>query len=576
MKISNKVIATSENFKSPPPQQVKKPAENESQIYRWIGLKDCADALTAYQKKDYTSAVNSLAVAFLKFGTIGAAAFGTYKWICKDTVYLNDFMKQAEVDFSKENAKSSVPASVVNMTNTFYDEYKKFSKWPKSGQAFFDAHLQKNAPMSSSIVKHLMTEGAKHNDSSFEKLAINKCVSAYASSMSCMAILEYLTKTPSPESLETAIKISRRCKTSNPFCNKALEGAQTRSINKESIDEARTLIVRMTRKGANQGKGADFLKDVIVLFNEQFREFEKVITNCKNAKTTSGVWDTAACFSQAPWFQKPRILFGKSDFLEWNEYDAIDNLKTALSDYGQDLAKACTQFPDSEPCNQFVSNIFQKFIDYNLIDEAFELLSKKGPLQKNEVEDVITTMAQKNQWIQGTRFIEKVQASNPKLDIQTEIDAFNQLMTDMREDAEDALKSMSDPKNSESELSAAVERAFSLQDEEQLFNIFKVAKSWIGDHNTIQHPEALKLVIRNLFALDFCKDRLLNRCSEKESLNGDMAKVLVTLWRRSNGYYDYSTRTSWPLYSKLDYNDRYSRAEYTTTINKSNWEQLIR
>lgn len=563
-----------EKFNAPYKQHTKTAELKGSEIYRWIGIKDCFDSLAAYQKKDYKECVNFLAIAILKFSTISAAAYGIYRWATRDTVYLSNLLKQAEMDFNNNSNKMSVPPSVVQMTDTSYHEYKKFSKWPTSEKAFFETHLSNSAPTSTAITQHLLTQGIQQKDTSFEKFAISKCLSASISSLSCIAIIDFLTKAPNPESLATAMKISRKCKKDNTFCNKVLETAQTLSTKNRSLDDAKSLVKKMNSKGANQGKGAEFLKDATDLFYEEFQKLEKAIASCQKAKTQSGFWDTATCFSKAQGLDKARIFFGKNDFLDWQEHEAINNRKKALTDYGVYFAQACIKFPESEPCQKFIQHIFQKLVENDMLDEAFDLLIAKGPLQKSEVSTITRIILQKKECDLGKKLAIKALKTNPNHDVQIELATLNTEIQRLEDKAKSALELMKSSNIEETALSEAINNAFLLNDENHLIDIFTTANSWIKNKK-ILYPKALKLVIQNLFSLERQNDNQFMSSytyTDKINLPTDMAKILVTRWQEAINAPIFDTRINYDLYRKFGY----ERSSYSVSITKYNWQDWTR
>lgn len=136
-------------------------ASLESRLVRWLGISDVKEGCIAYQKKDYPAALKAFGLGFLKLGTVSAACYGAYRWATGSVVHLNDFVTQAEKDFKSNQSSSSVPSSVIDLTESLYKEQNSYSRWPTTGKQFVDTHLKSDAPMSSAILKYLLETAEK-------------------------------------------------------------------------------------------------------------------------------------------------------------------------------------------------------------------------------------------------------------------------------------------------------------------------------------------------------------------------------------------------------------------------------
>lgn len=562
-------------------------ASLESRLVRWLGISDVKEGCVAYKKKEYPAALKAFGLGFLKLGTVSAACYGAYRWATGPVVHLNHFVTQAEKDFQSNPSSSSVPSSVIDLTESLYKEQKSYSRWPTTGKQFVDTHLKSGAPMSSAILKYLLETSENKGDSSLKRAVLKTCKKADSSTeKSCLAAIEYLTGNSHPEALSNAVSIAIQCrKKENPHCDKAIENGVILSIQEKSLSDVIALIgLLSTRSGVQQHRA--FAEQATVLFVPHLNQLQKGVEDCRQAYENlrlKNSWNNdpdpiswAPCYAHANFFQK-LDGFDRGHMNWWKENYAhdkanalSDELKSSLGDDGKRLAQFCALMSGSSLCLTFAEEILEKLLISEQFQEAQQLMLKTGSALTVKVASILDRLEQQGKWDEAVSFLLSYHKANPSIDLQPQTQrlwdkiigsnkpykAVPLLTLDMNLDIEKTL-----------------DLALKHHDDDHLHSIYLLAKSWIDKidkkKDDAKYDKPLKKIIRGFFDIGSSPRYHWNDLDKDE-----MARVLATKWAYAK---DPQRVDALSLVSSYRLNQMHSSQfdRYSNQFDKRNWEQKV-
>ncbi len=564
-------------------------ASPESRLVRWLGISDVKDGFIAYKKKDYPAALKAFGLGFLKLGTVSAACYGTYRWATGSVVHLNDFVTQAEKDFQSNKSSSSVPSSVIDLTESLYNEQKSYSRWPTTGKQFVNTHLESDAPMSSSILKYLLETAEKKGDSSLKREILKTCKKTDSSTeKSCLTAIEYLTGKSHPDALSNAVSIAIQCsKKVNPHCDKAIENGVILSIQEKSLSDVIALIgILSTRSGVQQHRA--FAEEATALFEPHLNQLQKGVEDCQQAYEDLRLKDSwnndpapiswAPCYAHANFlenlegFDRGHMNWWKQDYARKKTDALSDELKSSLGYDGNKLAQFCALMSGSSLCQTFAEEILEKLLISEQFQEAQQLMLKTGSALTVKVASILDRLEKQGKWDESVSFLLSYHKANPSVDLQPQAQGlWNKIIRSNKPYKAVQLLTL----DMNLDIKKTLDLALKHHDDDQLHSIYLLAKSWIAkmdtkyDEQLKKYGEPLKQIIRGFFKIG---------SSSRHSyfywdLNKDeMAKVLATKWAlakdpQSVDATQYSHRLNQMQGSQFD--------RYSDQIDEHNWEHKI-
>lgn len=553
-----------------------------SRLIRWVGVSNVKEGYAAYKNKNYTSALKAFGLGVLKLGTVSAACYGAYWWATGSVpvVHLNDFVTQAEQDFKNGKSSSTVPSSVVNLTESLYKEQSSYSRWPETGKQFVDTHLASDAPMSFAILKYLLETAEKKGDPSLEGAILKTCKTADSSTeKGCLAAVEYLTSKPHPDALSNAVRIALQCrKNEAPHCEKAIENGATLSIQEKSLSDVVSLIgIISTRSGVQ--KHRVFAEQAIALFEPHLEELQKGAENCRQAHQdlqrlnwNSGDPDPtswAPCYARASWIEQLEGL-DRGHSRWWRESYASrkidelsDDLKSSLGD-GKTLAQFCALMPGSSSCQTFAEGILQKLLISEQFEEAQQLMLKSGGRLTIQIAPILEQLESQGKWGESVSFLLSYHKANPSIDLQQSTqELWNKILGSSEPYKAVPLLNL----DVNLDIRKTIDHALQHHDNHHLHHIYLLAKSWI-DKKDAKYDKPLKQIIRGFFAIGSSSHSLYDLDKE------EMARVLATKWAYAK---DPQRVDAFSLRSSYRLNEMHGSQfdRYSDHIDERNWEQKI-
>lgn len=402
----------------------------------WTGISDWTDSISA-RTKNYRSMILKIAKGIFQSSLLTAAGYGIYKLSFSEPVYLNNFFKQTEDEIAKNGETAKAPDSAISLIKTLYDEHKKFTQWPKSGQTFLSNHLASDAPMSAAITSYLLSESMSQKDTAVMKQILKTCTQqAPESSKSCLAVLKTLTQSNNQESLDRSMKIVRKCRTKeNEFCRQAYERAFQLALQFTSTDHLATLSKKLFML-SNETKTLyrNHIESVIPLFTKQITSSTEGLRACKDAdqlnQWNQANWDEKetkiwkACTKHASFIEQSAISLNDPDINTLYITRKINNfeeqIKKAIPKDSSKFVKACSHYKDLSSCTEFTKQLTKHLVNMGEVKGLSELASHFEPLLPN----ILNRLHEKQKWEQGLDFLDSYLSKKASREVHEQVNHF--------------------------------------------------------------------------------------------------------------------------------------------------------
>lgn len=403
----------------------QKGGDYATRIYSWLGGHNIEQGVAAMQRKNYRQAIPALATAALKLGIMATAAYGMYRFVATDPIYLNNIHKQALDDLSGgKTAPEAMAKTAETLIHKYYDEQSTYKRWPKDAKDYVTQSITTDSDSAAAITTKLFEEAKIHRDNTLPLAVLKKCVADATTTKSCHAALNYVvgepTAKPTKETQRESMRLNAKCrKSENAFCQRVGSETMHQALVMENWNDVTTIATKCLRKPTEpcrkfleEGstgyiKYAKELKDKLTAAQDGIKECLAGNCNPSILEILGNPWETLEAAAHHRGFSQGKLEL------------ALQKAKKSIVSQGFDIAKACLKIGKSEVCDTNVNEITLLLNEVDAGEKSAELVLTQ--LEVNPVSEeskarifgeILGTLAKQNKWEAGTNFVKKLMITN--------------------------------------------------------------------------------------------------------------------------------------------------------------------